>query len=872
MVAKKRVSSLSCIACFALLAIDTIQASETEQQAVFSLDHQITPENPPLTLDKGDNLYHEALQYLQPLENVSSPESSRSIPHLHSPSLSSTFLETVWALYHSWSSSSSSSSPDVSTTSSDTADTASTTITVTSTSDPDPELSAPEAPPPEPSGDLKIALTLLKEAAEIYHHKDSLFTLANVYFFSKYGQPRDLHQAYHYYQQMANLGNATAQQMVGFMYATGYGDVVQRNQAQALLHHTFAGHGGDTTAQMTLGYRYLLGIGTEQKCNDAVYYYKQVAGKVIDHYLSGPPGGLALPLPKVRLSDEAGGVYGLGASMVTDKPSWSQSDGSVSIDEVLQYLRYLAMVKGDVDAQLMLGDMYYYGSRNVPRDFQEALVFFKSVVERLPTGGKALPESLVKSKAGEVIGHAAGYLGRMFMRGEGVSVSYNTAYTWFMIGAELRDSVSMNGLGMLLLKGEQKDYERAIEYFKQAAHLKNPDARVNLGLEYIKHEATFAAGIQQFNLAAESKHILAYWYLGQMYQDGIGMDSVSCQHAVSFYKAIAERGDWLNPTIETAYKAYKDGDIDTALLHYMLAAERGYEIAQANVAYLLDAHYVTRSLPQRLSLLPSPEPETGLEQLALIYWSRSANQNNADARVKMGDYYYYGIGTQVDFDKASACYKVAAELENSPMAMWNLGWMYENGVGVAKDFHLAKRTYDNALVANANAYLPVKLSLLKLYIKQYWGWCMGKDVGHPLFHHSAYSSSTSAQQGADPLHKNNGDFDHGDDFTSEQRAALEQARRRKEIEGYDRLWERGSEEELRRQYNRHMRELEDQDDATYRHYDDEDDEYSEEEELVESVIILGICLLVCWLMYMRRFRANNNNGRQPAPVQPQQPL
>ena len=63
------------------------------------------------------------------------------------------------------------------------------------------------------------------------------------------------------------------------MYATGVGNVVKRDQAQALLYHTFAAHGSDTTAEMTLGYRHLLGIGTEQKCEDAIYYYQRVAEK-----------------------------------------------------------------------------------------------------------------------------------------------------------------------------------------------------------------------------------------------------------------------------------------------------------------------------------------------------------------------------------------------------------------------------------------------------------------------------------------------------------------------------------------------------------------------------------------------------------------
>lgn len=34
--------------------------------------------------------------------------------------------------------------------------------------------------------------------------------------------------------------------------------------------------------------------------------------------------------------------------------------------------------------------------------------------------------------------------------------------------------------------------------------------------------------------------------------------------------------------------AYTKGDTESALLYYMLAAEHGYEVAQSNVAFLLD--------------------------------------------------------------------------------------------------------------------------------------------------------------------------------------------------------------------------------------------------------------------------------------------
>lgn len=102
---------------------------------------------------------------------------------------------------------------------------------------------------------------------------------------------------------------------------------------------------------------------------------------------------------------------------------------------------------------------------------------------------------------------------------------------------------------------------------------------------------------------------------------------------------------------------------------------------------------------------------------AVVYWSRSARQNNVDSLVKLGDYYYHGISTPVNHEIAVECYRMAAEIGQSPMAMWNLGYMYENGLGVPKDFHLAKRAYESALSTDPPAYLHIKLSLMRLYMK-----------------------------------------------------------------------------------------------------------------------------------------------------------
>jgi TPR repeat protein len=54
------------------------------------------------------------------------------------------------------------------------------------------------------------------------------------------------------------------------------------------------------------------------------------------------------------------------------------------------------------------------------------------------------------------------------------------------------------------------------------------------------------------------------------------------------------------------------------------------------------------------------------------------------ARVKLGDYYYYGLGTQVSYEAAATQYRMASDKQGTPQAMFNLGYMYEHGEGLEK--------------------------------------------------------------------------------------------------------------------------------------------------------------------------------------------
>jgi SEL1 protein len=90
----------------------------------------------------------------------------------------------------------------------------------------------------------------------------------------------------------------------------------------------------------------------------------------------------------------------------------------------------------------------------------------------------------------------------------------------------------------------------------------------------------------------------AYYYLGELHSASASnpktpahLKSSSCAMAVSFYKIVAERGVWEDDLLgdaEAAWMAGGDQNKEAAMLKWWIAAERGSEIAQNNLAYILD--------------------------------------------------------------------------------------------------------------------------------------------------------------------------------------------------------------------------------------------------------------------------------------------
>ena len=122
--------------------------------------------------------------------------------------------------------------------------------------------------------------------------------------------------------------------------------------------------------------------------------------------------------------------------------------------------------------------------------------------------------------------------------------------------------------------------------------------------------------------------------------------------------------------------------------------------------------------PQRTLLRGVEHPETAA--VAREYWSRAALLDSGAGLVRLGDYYYEGIGSEKDVKTAMDLYnRVPLASLDFPEAMYALGWIYETGSGLhRRDLNMAKRYYDNAMVmSSGRAYLAVSLALVRVHVR-----------------------------------------------------------------------------------------------------------------------------------------------------------
>ncbi|XP_053140549.1 protein sel-1 homolog 2 isoform X3 [Hemicordylus capensis] len=439
----------------------------------------------------------------------------------------------------------------------------------------------------------------------------------------------------------------------------------QNIEAAVSLYEILAEQG---SSKGKTGYRYWRGINVPRNCEAALINYRNVATFIAKKLEENEE----MPVEKVSLMERPENL-----SFHADFLDW----------DVHQYYRYLAE-RGDTQIQVYLGQLHLAGRKGLEKDHIKAFYYF-----------------LKAANAGNANGMA--FLGKMYLGGNSAVTQSNvTAFIYFKMAAEKGNAFGLWGLGLLYLSGRgvSLNYTEAFKYFQKAAEKGFADAQFHLGVMYHSGSGVkrnYKLAFRYFYLASQNGQPFAVYYLAQMYATGTGVLR-SCQNAVELYRTVCELGRWSEKFL-TAYFAFQAGNIDSSLVQYAFLAEMGYEIAQTNSAYIMESEEV--KIFHKDQIYP----------LAFLLWTRAATQGNAFARIKLGDYHYYGVGTRRDYIAAVVHYNLAAN-QQSAQAMFNLAYMYEHGLGIPKDIHLARRWYHLAAEASPDAFIPVFLACIKLEV------------------------------------------------------------------------------------------------------------------------------------------------------------
>ncbi|ONH65969.1 ERAD-associated E3 ubiquitin-protein ligase component HRD3 [Cyberlindnera fabianii] len=534
------------------------------------------------------------------------------------------------------------------------------------------------------------ALDLLIESADL-GNVDAAFMLAEMNMYGNYTFPTNGSLALQYYHRVVELEpNATAYFNLGFIYATGLFGEVELNQAKANMYYEFAFEQGDLRAAMVLGYRYFYGVSMPEECDKAKFYYRIVADEMKKIWDQGPLGGPHLDSFNIRVSDFQDGVYGKGV-------------GDVKTSLKRRSDRYDHILHTDtltVDEYSIYDQIYYRAITNYEGSYTRSRNFAKAYNNAMKGYTEGLTElRRLQDYEKYYVARCAYLLGHMSMRGEtgGTAPDYDKALEYLKKSLEIFPKLidPKIDLGLIYSKGPEslRDPALAKSYFNSIQLYQSSPSNFTygpLGQAFGVGETQYYTGIEQ------------YYHYAEIFEHK--QKEFNCNDVVNYLKHFVEYFDPILTSLNWAHHELGSDRPSNALIGYAMAAEMGFEEAQASAAFLMYQ-------PPGLLELPPVIPKERRE-MAKVYITRSSWQNNWDSTVLLGDMYF----AEGEYEKAVSCY-AGVDLK-SAQASFNMGWMYEMGLGVEKDFNLAKRYYDLSMANHAKAYLPVQISLVRLRFKR----------------------------------------------------------------------------------------------------------------------------------------------------------
>lgn len=240
-------------------------------------------------------------------------------------------------------------------------------------------------------------------------------------------------------------------------------------------------------------------------------------------------------------------------------------------------------VKTCISLMLLSGSMLL--SPPAQADFAEGFAAYKN--KDYSTALREYEAGASKGEANAMLG-----LGDLYYYGQGVDKDTAQAFDWYRKAADLGSAIGQETLGFAYYKGDDlvRDLREAAWWFRKAAEQGRSRSQTMLGAMYID-----GTGVQQdyeeaakwYRKAADGGVAFAQRALGMLYAAGQGVEQDDSE-AVKWYRKAAERGDADGQnSLGVAYATGKgvEQNPPEAVKWYRKAAEQGNAFAQSNLGF-----------------------------------------------------------------------------------------------------------------------------------------------------------------------------------------------------------------------------------------------------------------------------------------------
>jgi TPR repeat protein len=473
-------------------------------------------------------------------------------------------------------------------------------------------------------------------------------------------------------------GNYLIKRRLGDMYY--YGKGAQKNREKALdLHEVYSDH-CDCVKNLSICLQYYHGDDDTKKSYSIAFKYARTAvsqgsTKALlylgDMYYFGQ-GIKQNRSSAMTMYRHFYSIQGSRENIKTGLQYYRGGDGVIKNREVASvFFKRVALQESTADLR-QLGDLINNDKDNDTRDVKQAREYYKNA---------AYQQSIITNYR----------IGTQYYIGnDGTDEDILVAHIFFDMATRQQKIKYQNELADTLYfsKGDYMDRTKAIELYKECANLQSHRVNLSVGLKYYGHnddmEENNAVAFIYFNEAAHQGNIEANRYLGDMYYYGQGIKENKTK-AMELYDWVASQQgiiENMNTSLQYCSDRGKMKKNYTIALQFL--SKLPYKNKYNSHRYLAEELYYGKHIvknqekaiqqfkasadifPNEINTSVGNRYYFGKDgygkdySIAFIYLSRAAEQGNGDAQLRLGDMYYFGVGTNKDQAKATRLFKASS--------------------------------------------------------------------------------------------------------------------------------------------------------------------------------------------------------------------